>query len=80
MARHHINVNCICPGPADTPLFQEEFAKRNPRLVEGLIRFIPWGRFATPEDIAPAVVFLASEGAGYITGQTLSISGGLTMS
>ena len=79
MARHNINVNCLCPGPADTPLFQEEFAKKSPRLAESLTRFIPMGRLASPEDIAPAVVFLASDAAKYITGQTLSISGGLTM-
>jgi 2-hydroxycyclohexanecarboxyl-CoA dehydrogenase len=79
MARYHINVNCVCPGPSDTPLFQEEFAKKSPRLAESLTRFIPWGRLGTPEDVAPAVVFLASDAAEYITGQTLSVSGGLTM-
>ncbi len=79
MARHRINVNCICPGPSDTPLFQTEFAAVNPKLAESLKRVIPWGRLGTPEDVAPAVVFLASDEAGYITGQTLSVSGGLTM-
>jgi 2-hydroxycyclohexanecarboxyl-CoA dehydrogenase len=78
-ARHRINVNCVCPGPSDTPLFQTEFAGPSPRLAESLKRVIPWGRLGTPEDIAPAVVFLASDEAGYITGQTLSVSGGLTM-
>jgi 2-hydroxycyclohexanecarboxyl-CoA dehydrogenase len=78
-ARHRINVNCVCPGPSDTPLFQKEFATPNPKLAESLKRVIPWGRLGTPEDIAPAVVFLASDDAGYITGQTLSVSGGLTM-
>jgi 2-hydroxycyclohexanecarboxyl-CoA dehydrogenase len=78
-ARHHINVNCVCPGPSDTPLFQKEFAGPSPRLAESLKRVIPWGRLGVPEDVAPAVVFLASDDAGYITGQTLSISGGLTM-
>ena len=78
-ARHHINVNCVCPGPSDTPLFQKEFAGPSPKLAESLKRVIPWGRLGTPEDIAPAVVFLASDEAGYITGQTLSVSGGLTM-
>jgi 2-hydroxycyclohexanecarboxyl-CoA dehydrogenase len=79
VARHHINVNCICPGPSDTPLFQREFVATNPKLAEGLKRVIPWGRLGRPEDVAPAVVFLASDDAGYITGQTLSVSGGLTM-
>ncbi len=78
-ARHRINVNCVCPGPSDTPLFQKEFATPNPKLAESLKRIIPWGRLGTPEDIAPAVVFLASDDASYITGQTLSVSGGLTM-
>ncbi|MBI4609537.1 MAG: glucose 1-dehydrogenase [Candidatus Rokubacteria bacterium] len=79
LARYRINVNCVCPGPADTPLFRQEFAAANPRLAESLTRAIPWGRLGTPEDVAPAVVFLASDDAGYITGQTLSVSGGLTM-
>ena len=78
-ARHRINVNCVCPGPSDTPLFQREFAGPSPKLAESLKRIIPWGRLGTPEDIAPAVVFLASDDASYITGQTLSVSGGLTM-
>jgi 2-hydroxycyclohexanecarboxyl-CoA dehydrogenase len=78
-ARHHINVNCVCPGPSDTPLFQKEFAAGSPKLADSLKRVIPWGRLGVPEDIAPAVVFLASDDAGYITGQTLSVSGGLTM-
>jgi 2-hydroxycyclohexanecarboxyl-CoA dehydrogenase len=78
-ARYHINVNCVCPGPSDTPLFQKEFAGPSPKLAESLKRVIPWGRLGVPEDVAPAVVFLASDDAGYITGQTLSVSGGLTM-
>jgi 2-hydroxycyclohexanecarboxyl-CoA dehydrogenase len=79
VARHHINVNCVCPGPSDTPLFRNEFAAASPKLAESLKRVIPWGRLGVPEDIAPAVVFLASDEAGFITGQTLSVSGGLTM-
>lgn len=79
VARHRINVNCICPGPSDTPLFQTEFVATSPKLAEGLKRVIPWGRLGMPDDVAPAVVFLASDEAGFITGQTLSISGGLTM-
>jgi 2-hydroxycyclohexanecarboxyl-CoA dehydrogenase len=78
-ARHRINVNCVCPGPSDTPLFQKEFAAVSPRLAESLTRVIPWGRLGVPDDVAPAVVFLASDEAGFITGQTLSVSGGLTM-
>ncbi|HEY2992166.1 MAG TPA: 3-oxoacyl-ACP reductase family protein [Methylomirabilota bacterium] len=78
-ARYRINVNCVCPGPCDTPLFQKEFAATSPKLAESLKRVIPWGRLGVPEDVAPAVVFLASDDAGFITGQTLSVSGGLTM-
>ena len=79
VARHRINVNCVCPGPSDTPLFQTEFVAISPKLAESLKRVIPWGRLGVPDDVAPAVVFLVSDDAGFITGQTLSVSGGLTM-
>jgi 2-hydroxycyclohexanecarboxyl-CoA dehydrogenase len=79
VARHRINVNCVCPGPSDTPLFQREFVAKNPKLAESLARVIPWGRLGVPGDVAPVVVFLASEDAGFMTGQTVSVSGGLTM-
>jgi len=79
VARHRINVNCVCPGPSDTPLFRKEFAQKSPKLADSLTRVIPWGRLGVPDDVAPAVVFLASDDAGFITGQTLSVSGGLTM-
>lgn len=78
-ARQGITVNCVCPGPTDTPLLAR-FAEANPRLVEALRRAIPMGRLGQPADVAPAVAFLASDGAAFITGQTLSVSGGLTMS
>jgi 2-hydroxycyclohexanecarboxyl-CoA dehydrogenase len=78
MARHRINVNCICPGPSDTPLFAD-VAAGNPKLAESLKRVIPFGRLGTPEDLAPVVVFFASDESGFVTGQTLSVSGGLTM-
>ena len=78
MARHRINLNCICPGPTDTPLLATVTAE-NPKLAESLKRAIPFRRLGLPEDIAPVVVFLASDDAGFITGQALSVSGGLTM-
>lgn len=78
MARHQINVNCVCPGPADTPLF-DELGAENPKLREALEKAIPFRRLARPEDIARAVAFLVSDEAAYITGQALSVSGGLTM-
>ena len=78
VARYKINVNCVCPGPTDTPLFAQT-AEANPKLAEALKKAIPWGRLGRPEDIAAAVAFFASDAAEYITGQTLSVSGGLTM-
>ena len=78
VARYKINVNCICPGPADTPLFAE-IGEENPKLKEALQKAIPFRRLALPQDLANAVTFVASDEAGYITGQTLSVSGGLTM-
>ncbi len=79
MARHQITANVICPGPTDTPLLNDLVGQGNERLIDSLKRGIPLGRLGRPEDIAGAVAFMASEDAGFITGQTLSVSGGLTM-
>jgi 2-hydroxycyclohexanecarboxyl-CoA dehydrogenase len=74
-ARHRITLNCVCPGPTDTPLFQA-----NPeRMREALLRAIPFRRLAKPEDIAGAVLYFAGPTSDYVTGQVLSVSGGLTM-
>jgi len=78
MARYGINVNVVSPGPTDTPMFQA-IAAENPALGEGLKKAIPLRRLAQPEDIAGAVAFFASDSASYITGQVLSVSGGLNM-
>lgn len=78
VARHGITVNTVCPGPTLTPAL-ESLAEKNPKLVESLTRSIPFGRLARPEEVAASVVFLASDDARYITGQTLSVNGGLTM-
>jgi 2-hydroxycyclohexanecarboxyl-CoA dehydrogenase len=78
LARGGITVNCVCPGPTDTALLGQVAAAR-PRLREALERAIPLRRVARPEEIANAVAFLASPRASYITGQALSVSGGLTM-
>ena len=75
MARHKLNVNCVCPGPTDTPLFQ----RQPDRMKEALTRAIPFRRIALPEDIAEAVMFFLGPRSDYITGQVLSVSGGLTM-
>jgi 2-hydroxycyclohexanecarboxyl-CoA dehydrogenase len=78
LARFGINVNVVCPGPTNTPLFQE-MSGGNEKLATSLIHAIPLGRLGEPEDLAGAVAFLASDDASFMTGQTLSVSGGLTM-
>jgi 2-hydroxycyclohexanecarboxyl-CoA dehydrogenase len=75
MARYRININCVCPGPTDTPLFQGQ----PERMREALTRAIPFRRIAQPEEIAEAVMFFLGRRSDYITGQVLSVSGGLTM-
>lgn len=75
VARHGITANAVCPGPTDTPLFRAQ-----PQgLQEALARAIPMRRLGRPEDVAAAIAFLASDSAGFVTGQALSVSGGLTM-
>ncbi|MGO1349085.1 MAG: SDR family NAD(P)-dependent oxidoreductase, partial [Brevibacterium aurantiacum] len=78
VARHNITANCVCPGPADTPLFAEISAD-NPKLRTALEKAIPMRRLAHPDDLANAVSFFAQPESAYVTGQTLSVSGGLTM-
>lgn len=74
-ARHKITVNCVCPGPTDTPLFHA-----NPdRMKEALLKAIPFRRLATPDDIAGAIAYFAGPTSDYVTGQIMSVSGGLTM-
>ncbi|MGB3475538.1 MAG: SDR family oxidoreductase [Mycobacterium sp.] len=75
MARHTITVNCVCPGPTDTPLF----AAQPEKLKEALVKAIPFRRLARPEEVAAPVLFFASDTASFITGQVISVSGGLTM-
>jgi 2-hydroxycyclohexanecarboxyl-CoA dehydrogenase len=74
VARYSINVNCICPGPTDTPMLQS----RPEKLKEAFLRAIPFRRFAKPQEIADAILFFASSHSDYITGQVMSVSGGLT--
>lgn len=81
MARSGVTLNVVCPGPTETPLLEAltGAGDQGARIHEGLKRAIPLGRLGQPEDIAGMVAFLASDEAAYITGQVISVSGGLTM-
>jgi len=74
-ARYDINVNCVCPGPTDTPLM----AAVPEKVQEALTKAIPFRRLGRPEEVADAVMFFAGDQSSYVTGQVLSVSGGLTM-
>jgi 2-hydroxycyclohexanecarboxyl-CoA dehydrogenase len=81
LARKNIILNVVCPGPTDTPLF-DAFTKSSPaggKIAEGLARAIPLRRLGQPDDYPGMIAFLLSDDAAYITGQTISVSGGLTM-
>lgn len=80
-ARHGITVNVVCPGPTDTALFDgfKQGASNPEKLVEAFTRSIPLGRIGQPDDLPGAIAFFASADAGFVTGQVLSVSGGLTM-
>jgi len=75
MARYNINCNVVCPGPTDTPLF----ATLGENLRVALEKAIPFKRLGTPIEVAHSIVYLATPAAGFVTGQVLSVSGGLTM-
>ncbi|WP_420625272.1 SDR family NAD(P)-dependent oxidoreductase [Candidatus Poriferisodalis sp.] len=81
VARRGITANVICPGPTDTPLLEEiaSATDTSDKIIGAMARAVPMKRIGQPHEVAAAVVFLCSEEAGYITGQTLSVSGGLTM-
>jgi 2-hydroxycyclohexanecarboxyl-CoA dehydrogenase len=80
MARRRITVNVVCPGPTDTALLAEVGAsERGAKIVAGMQRAIPLGRLGQPEDVAGAVAYLVSDEAAFVTGQVLSVSGGLSM-
>lgn len=79
-APHRINVNVVCPGPTQTRLIDElTQTEQGAKIIAAMARASPFGRLANPEEIAGAVTFLASADADFITGQVLSVSGGLTM-
>jgi len=82
VATNGITVNAVCPGPTDTPAlrkFADGAGQDADKVISGMVRAVPMKRLGTPEDVGPAVAFFASDAAGFITGQTLSVSGGLTM-
>jgi 2-hydroxycyclohexanecarboxyl-CoA dehydrogenase len=74
VARHSICVNCVCPGPTDTPMLRS----RPQKMLDAFLKAIPFKRFAEPREIADAILFFASPHSDYITAQVLSVSGGLT--
>jgi len=74
-ARYGVNVNCVCPGPTDTPLYQAVPEK----LRDAFVKAIPFRRIGQPSEVADAILFFASAQSDYVTGQVLSVSGGLTM-
>ena len=79
VARNGVTVNCVCPGPTDTPPVRRTLAEGGEKFMQALVRAIPMRRLGQPEDIAAAVAYLVSEDAGFVTGQTLSVSGGMSM-
>jgi 2-hydroxycyclohexanecarboxyl-CoA dehydrogenase len=82
VATKGVTVNTVCPGPTDTPALRKFAANSGDdaeKVIAGMTRAVPMRRLAIPADIASAVAYFASDAAGYVTGQTLSVSGGLTM-
>ena len=80
VARRGVTANTVCPGPTDTEMLREVTGgDGGAKVIEAMTRAVPMKRLGTPADVAAAVAFLASDEAGFITGQTLSVSGGLTM-
>jgi 3-oxoacyl-[acyl-carrier protein] reductase len=75
MAKRNVTVNAVAPGPVDTEMFQSALANGTP--LEEVLKHIPMRRVATPEDVAAIVTFLASDAAGYITGQVIGVNGGM---
>lgn len=79
VAKYGITVNTVCPGPTETPPTMKIIEEGGERYIDAMKRGIPMRRLGQPSDVAAAVAYLASEGAGYVTGQTLSVNGGLSM-
>jgi 2-hydroxycyclohexanecarboxyl-CoA dehydrogenase len=79
VARTGVTANTVCPGPTDTPMLQEVAQEQGGKIIDALKRAVPMKRLGMPEDVAHAVAFFAADESDFITGQTLSVSGGLTM-
>jgi 2-hydroxycyclohexanecarboxyl-CoA dehydrogenase len=82
VATSGVTANTVCPGPTDTPAlrkFADNSGEDADKVLSGMTRAVPMKRLGQPSDVAAAVVFFASDNTSYITGQTLSVSGGLTM-
>lgn len=83
VATKGVTANTVCPGPTDTPAlrkFADNSGQDADKVLGGMTKAVPMKRLATPEDVAAAVAFFASDAAGYITGQTLPVDGGMTIS
>jgi 2-hydroxycyclohexanecarboxyl-CoA dehydrogenase len=80
VARHGVLVNCVCPGPIETPFLDAFEDERGQRILEAMKRTIPLRRLGSPQDVAGCVAYLVSEDASYVTGQAISVDGGLVMS
>jgi 2-hydroxycyclohexanecarboxyl-CoA dehydrogenase len=81
-ARYGVRANAVAPGPIDTPLLDaaaEIYGEIGERLKQGMIDATVMGRIGRPEEVAATIAFLASDDASYLTGQTLNVSGGLSM-
>jgi 2-hydroxycyclohexanecarboxyl-CoA dehydrogenase len=81
VARSGVTANSVCPGPTATPLLDEIVAASDDgdRVIGAMTRAVPMKRLGEPAEVASAVAYLCSDAAGFVTGQTLSVSGGLTM-
>jgi 2-hydroxycyclohexanecarboxyl-CoA dehydrogenase len=80
LARYDVTVNCVCPGPTETPMLERVFPdERGQKILEAMRRAAPLRRFGQPDDIAACVAYLASDDAAFVTGQAISVDGGLVM-